>query len=248
MVYLTNDEINNMANKVIQRYRVYIGVEWELFKVEPIKLAEMLGLDVKFVDFGDDSGILGFTGFNEMCITLADANQSDITLELSNRTLVINEALKRGCEGRLNFTIAHEIAHHIIDIVCGANYSIKFRQLPHFEKPGNRFSLDYDEYMANQLAAALLMPDGFVDIVFYKLFEVDRIERIHSILDKILFKKFCAMAALFGVSKPALAIRLQKKGLLGEYIFAGYESLLDIPIQKIRLHKERSERNCMKSL
>lgn len=228
MVYLTNDEINNMANKVIQRYRVYIGVEWELFKVEPIKLAEMLGLDVKFVDFGDDSGILGFTGFNEMCITLADANQSDITLELSNRTLVINEALKRGCEGRLNFTIAHEIAHHIIDIVCGANYSIKFRQLPHFEKPGNRFSLDYDEYMANQLAAALLMPDGFVDIVFNKLFEVDRIERIHSILDKILFKKFCAMAALFGVSKPALAIRLQKKGLLGEYIFAGYESLLDI--------------------
>ena len=228
MVYLTNDEINNMANKVIQRYRVYIGVEWELFKVEPIKLAEMLGLDVKFVDFGDDSGILGFTGFNEMCITLADANQSDITLELSNRTLVINEALKRGCEGRLNFTIAHEIAHHIIDIVCGANYSIKFRQLPHFEKPGNRFSLDYDEYMANQLAAALLMPDGFVDIVFYKLFEVDRIERIHSILDKFLFKKFCAMAALFGVSKPALAIRLQKKGLLGEYIFAGYESLLDV--------------------
>ena len=228
MVYLTNDEINNMANKVIQRYRVYIGVEWDLFKVEPIKLAEMLGLDVKFVDFGDDSGILGFTGFNEMCITLADANQSDITLELSNRTLVINEALKRGCEGRLNFTIAHEIAHHIIDIVCGANYSIKFRQLPHFEKPGNRFSLDYDEYMANQLAAALLMPDGFVDIVFYKLFEVDRIERIHSILDKFLFKKFCAMAALFGVSKPALAIRLQKKGLLGEYIFAGYESLLDV--------------------
>ena len=72
------------------------------------------------------------------------------------------------------------------------------------------------------------MPDGFVDIVFNKLFEVDRIERIHSILDKFLFKKFCAMAALFGVSKPALAIRLQKKGLLGEYIFAGYESLLDV--------------------
>ena len=151
-----------------------------------------------------------------------------ITLDLSNRTLVINEALKRGCEGRLNFTIAHEIAHHIIDIVCGANYSIKFRRLPHFERQGNRFSLDYDEYMANQLAAALLMPDGFVDTVFSKLFNTNRIERIHSILDKLIFKKFCAMAALFGVSKPALAIRLQKKGMLGEYIFAGYESLLDV--------------------
>ena len=60
------------------------------------------------------------------------------------------------------------------------------------------------------------------------LFGVKRIDRIHSILDKMIFKKFCAMAALFGVSKSALAIRLQKKGLLGEYIFAGYESLLDI--------------------
>ena len=53
-----------------------------------------------------------------------DSDGTDITLDLSNRTLVINEALKRGCEGRLNFTIAHEIAHHIIDVVCGANYSI----------------------------------------------------------------------------------------------------------------------------
>lgn len=228
MVYLSNDQINDLANKVIENYREYIGVEWELFKVEPIKLAEMLGLDVKFVDFGDSSEILGFTVFNEMSITLTDANQSDIVLDLSNRTLVINEALKRGCEGRLNFTIAHEIAHHVIDIVCGANYSIKFRQLPHFERHGNRFSLDYDEYIANQLAATLLMPDRFVDTVFNRLFQVDRIERIHSILDKLSFKKFCAMAALFGVSKPALAIRLQKKGLLGEYIFAGYESLLDI--------------------
>ena len=228
MVYLRTDEINELSKKLLNKYRQYVGANWEIFKVEPLRLAEMLGLNVKFVDFGNESQIMGFTAFNDMCITLTDSNQSDIRLELTGRTVVINEALKMGCEGRLNFTLAHEIAHHIIDIVCGANYSIKFRQLPHFEKPGNRFSLDYDEYMANQLAAALLMPDGFVDIVFYKLFEVDRIERIHSILDKILFKKFCAMAALFGVSKPALAIRLQKKGLLGEYIFAGYESLLDI--------------------
>ena len=42
MVYLNNSEISDLAKKVIQKYREYIGVEWELFKVEPIKLAEML--------------------------------------------------------------------------------------------------------------------------------------------------------------------------------------------------------------
>ena len=228
MLFLRSDEISSLAAQTIQKYREYIGVNWELFKVNPITLAEMWGLDVKFVDLGEDSDIMGFTAFNDMDITLTDANQSNITLELSSRTIVINEALTRGCTGRLNFTIAHEIAHHIIDIVCGANYSVKFRLLPHFEKANNRYSLDYDEYMANQLAAALLMPDAFVEKAFDSLFGVKRIERIHSILDKMVFKKFCAMAALFGVSKSALAIRLQKKGLLGEYIFAGYESLLDI--------------------
>lgn len=153
---------------------------------------------------------------------------TDMSLDLTDKSIVINEALKRGCEGRLHFTIAHEVAHHIINKVCGANYSFKYRQLPHFEKTNNRYSPDYDEYMANQLAAAILMPSGFVNMVFTKAFGTNRLERIHSILDKVNFQKFCAIAALFGVSKEALAIRLQKKGMLGNYIFAGYESLLDV--------------------
>ena len=227
MIYLRSDEINRLAKGVIGKYKAYIGAEWELFKIEPLKLAEMCGCNVRFVDFGDDADILGFTVFNEMSITVTDVNLVDLTLDLNDKDIVINEALKRGCEGRLNFTIAHELAHHIINEVCGANYSVKFRELPHFEKVCNRYSLDYDEYMANQLAAAILMPEEFVNTVFSKLFESDRVERIHSILDKIQFRKFCAMAALFGVSKEALAIRLQKKGMLGEYRFAGYESILE---------------------
>ena len=103
MLYLRSDEISSLAAQTIQKYREYIGVDWELFKVNPITLAEMWGLDVKFVDLGEDSDIMGFTAFNDMDITLTDANQSNITLELSSRTIVINEALTRGCTGRLNF-------------------------------------------------------------------------------------------------------------------------------------------------
>ena len=95
MLYLRSDEISSLAAQTIQKYREYIGVDWELFKVNPITLAEMWGLDVKFVDLGEDSDIMGFTAFNDMDITLTDANQSDITLELSGRTIVINEALHR---------------------------------------------------------------------------------------------------------------------------------------------------------
>lgn len=228
MIYLRSEEIDKLASSVIRKYKEYVGTEWELFCVDPMKLAEMCGCEITFIDFGDDTDTLGFTAFNDMTVTVTDVNQADIDLELKEGSIVINEALKRGCVGRLNFTIAHEVAHHIINKMCGAEYSLKHRRLPHFEKAGNRFSVDYDEYMANQLAAAILMPNELVNLVFATVFGEDRINRIHSILDKSKFRKFCAIAALFGVSKGALAIRLQKKGLLGEYIFAGYESILDI--------------------
>ena len=52
MLYLRSDEISSLAAQTIQKYKEYIGVDWELFKVNPITLAEMWGLDVKFVDLG----------------------------------------------------------------------------------------------------------------------------------------------------------------------------------------------------
>ena len=38
-----------------------------------IKLAEMCGCEIVFVDFGDESEVLGFTAFNDMEVTVMDA-------------------------------------------------------------------------------------------------------------------------------------------------------------------------------
>lgn len=211
MIYLRSEEIDKIASTVIRKYKKYVGIEWALFSVDPMKLAEKCGCKIKFIDFGDETDTLGFTAFNDMTVTVVDVNQTEMKLDLTDKSIVINEALKRGCEGRLRFTIAHEIAHHIINKVCSANYSFKYRQLPHFENKNNRYSPDYDKYMANQLAAAILMPYNCVNIVFTKAFGTNRVERIHSILDKVNFQKFCAIAALFGVSKEALQSDYRRK-------------------------------------
>lgn len=125
MVYLRSEEIDKLASSVIQRYKEYAGIEWELFSVDPMKLAEMFGCEITFVDFGDDTDTLGFTAFNNMTVTVVDVNQFEMSLDLTDKSIVINEALRRGCEGRLHFTIAHEVAHHIINKVCNANYILK---------------------------------------------------------------------------------------------------------------------------
>lgn len=72
-----------------------------------------------------------------MTITVTYTNQSELCINLSGESIDINEVLKRGCLGRLSFTIAHEVVHHILNKICLVNYSLKDRYLPYFEKANN---------------------------------------------------------------------------------------------------------------
>lgn len=227
MTNLTERDIHCMAEEIIKQYKSYMQIDWDICRVDPVKVAEMCGCKVMYVDFGEDSDILGFTSFNDMTINIVDVNQAELTIELTNKSIIINEALKRGCEGRLNFTIAHETAHHIINSVCGADYAVRYRMKPHCirNKP---MAYDYDEYLANRLAAEILMPEQMLKTVFVKAFGCSRVERINSVLDRDLYKRFCAIAVLFGVSKTALAIRLHDLGMLVEFRQVSLESIISV--------------------
>ncbi|MCI6505519.1 MAG: hypothetical protein MR996_04040, partial [Ruminococcus sp.] len=78
------------------------------------------------------------------------------------------------------------------------------------------------------LALEILMPKETVNLVFNKVYGVDKLNVINPVVDKGNFIKFNAMADMFGVTKEILAIRLQKMGKLTEYQFCGYENLLQL--------------------
>lgn len=224
---LTSKNVECLAVDVLEKYKESLGIDKGIFKVQPIHLAKILGLKLLFVDFGEESEVLGFTSFSPMELVINVADGSEKYIELDGKTIVINSSLKNGCKGRFNFTVAHEIAHHILNIREPDHYGIKYRTKPQYI---NRFERYYneDEVNANMLASALLMPKAFVCNVFKRTFGLGCLERLHSVLDRYEFLKFRAMSELFGVSKEALAIRLQKLGLLKEYANVSVGNIIDI--------------------
>jgi len=98
--------------------------------------------------------------------------------------------------GRLRFTQAHELSHWIIhqEVYAGTGEAAAF------------MSSDQDtatEWQANALATYLLMPAGQVKRCFYEL-SAQHMDR-NAIVTK--------MAEIFAVSKKAMSIRLDTRGL-----------------------------------
>jgi Zn-dependent peptidase ImmA (M78 family) len=225
---LTSEKIECIAKELLDKYRRSLDIGWDIFSVSPVLVAKLLGLEIKYVDFGEESEVLGFTSFCPMELLLTDKNNNEVFVSLTGKTIIINEALKNGCKGRYHFTIMHEIAHHILNEIRPDYYSLKFRTKPQYIRNNAEYCVDEDESKANMLASAILMPKEFIETVFVKAFEKSYVKRIHSVLDRTEFLKFKAISDLFGVSKEALAIRLQKLGLLGEYRNVSVNSVLDI--------------------
>lgn len=232
MEYLSNEKVEEIAAELFRSYKEKLDANWDVLCVEPLVLAEMLGYKVTLLELGENSEILGLTVFRDMDVNLTDKFGKSHRLHLNKRSIVINESLKDSCFGRYKFTIAHELAHHIIDEMCNACYSVKYRKQPHFimNKPQS-LTADYDEYAANKLAAAILMPKEILKMVYKFCFNNKYVERINSFYDKENYRLFVSIAKLLGVSREALSIRLKDLGMLGEYRYMTVSEVIDVYVE-----------------
>lgn len=114
----------------------------------------------------------------------------------ANTILVEAKLLEKGQEGRLRFTIAHELAHWILhrEIIMQSNREAAFNE----STCDNKI-----EAQADYMASALLMPLGGVKRFFY------------SVSGKSTQNDAVSMTAEhFGVSKQAMSIRLKSHNII----------------------------------
>ena len=234
MEYLSNEKVEEIAAELFRSYKEKLDANWDVLCVEPLILAEMLGYEVTLLEFGEDSEILGLTVFRDMDVNLTDKFGKSHRLHLNKKSIVINKSLKESSFGRYKFTIAHELAHHIIDEMCNTCYSVKYRKQPHFvmNKP-QPLPADYDEYAANKLAAAILMPKEVLEMVYKFCFNNKYIERINTVYDRENYHLFVSIAKLLGVSREALSIRLKDLGMLGEYRYMTISEIIDVYVEDV---------------
>ena len=152
-----------------------------------------------------------------------------VSIVVDEKTIILNGSIKETCVGRYYFTLAHEVAHLILDMVYHLGYRVRYRSKPKVISNGSKYhSVDYEEHIADVLASYLLMPEVPLRLMFKESFKCSRVDIITSYEHSELYSKFCRIAEHFSVSREALSIRLQQTGMLGKYYSYQHQSKIDI--------------------
>ena len=219
MPYLSRTDIEKMAEDVICQYKkAYVPERHMCYMVDAAELAEMLGFKIEYVHITKDGSILGQTSSGRIWTTIYDDNMNPLFFELDGATILVEKRLllNHKMVGRKNFTIAHEIAHQIINrhypemydkqnrIFCDCRRSVKPQKVER----------DWREWQADALAAALLLPqDALLDGMF--MFGLgEKMKMLSRKYSDTRYKLFCEMADYLQVSRTTLSYRMEQLGLL----------------------------------
>lgn len=187
---MTERELEALAQRV---YGAYAALpEADGIQVDPELLAEkLLGLRVDYRRLSSDGSILGITAPASVGVPILEEGRT-AWYYLDGRTILLEERLLSpwASPGRRRFTLMHEISHRLLDS-AGA------------------------EGQADRLAAALLMPEALLRRNL-RLCGWRTGPLPDRWLDPERWCAFAGLAELMGVSRRALAIRLEQLGLTGQ--------------------------------
>ena len=236
MVKLSRKDLENIAERVLVSYRKLPEVQKKkMYRIDPeLLLTKVLGLNIEYQHLSVDGSILGLTSFDEVEVEVLDYADTDTFFSLDGKTVLIEQDLHNDSTqiGRCNFTIMHEGGHQILNKLFPSEYrSTTQISAVHYYKQNsekNKPISDWEEWQANTLAAAILMPRDLVEYGMY-LFELGkRIKCLNRIVDIKTYEKFSALAEFLGTSKSALAIRMKQLNLLEKEYLDNPFAILDI--------------------
>ena len=156
------------------------------------------GLEIEYRHLRQNGDVLGCTVFNgtKLPIWIPEEKRYAL-LEVKGGTIVLDVSLlKCRNDGRLRFTIAHELAHWLIHQELYKSGSVAAAH-------SNCTSMDVDpsvECQANMLGTCFLMPKNQVKKAFYK---------VRNSADSV-----GELAQIFDVSKQAMGIFLKNHNLM----------------------------------
>lgn len=239
MKRLTRAYIEGIAERILKAYINLPEIKGsEIYRIDPeLLLTRVLGLKIEYAHLSLDGTVLGLTSFDEVEVEVYDEADSEYYLCLDGKTVVVDQGLTMDAtkKGRCNFTTLHEGAHQAFKMLFPKEYGTgaKANEL-HFYTANSECKkpiADWEEWQANTLAAALLLPKELIMKGMFLFGLGDKIKYLNKIYSKETYAKFSALADFLGASKKALAIRMKQLGLL-EYDY------LDNPFSMLEVVKE----------
>lgn len=239
---LSQKQIEEIAAAVTKDFNEFFfgkeADEVRIARATPIdQLArDYLGLNVSFAHLSSDGSICGLTAYADTEYITEEMGIRR-TIPLMRKQVLLDESFIQPCQikklcGKRRFTLAHECAHQILfylesdDVksACRKKYAARsaysLRDLKTRE--------DWNEWQANVLGAALLMPQKEMDLAMW-FFAGGRTlinyEGRFAYRDRLSLSMICGQ---LGVSKSAAVIRLRQLGYIEDRPFAEYIDPLEV--------------------
>ena len=219
MTFLSRSNIEELAQRIISRYKeAFVSKNHLCYNIDVNKLTSLLGYTIDYQYLTRDGSILGKTASGRIWISVYDSDNTEMFYELDGKTILIEKRLLFSPRniGRKNFTIAHELAHQIINHAFPEGYGVNSRVFCDYRrsvKPKKKV-VDWHEWQADALAASLLLPsDAITDAMF--IFGLgEKMKVLSRKYSQYNYERFCDMTEYLQVSRTALAYRMEQLGLL----------------------------------
>lgn len=216
-----------------------VSLEEERNSILPTPIDQLardyLGLEVVFAPLSPDGSICGLTAYDNAKFT-TEENGVIRCYALKKNQIVLDKSfiqpgqVKKLC-GKRRFTLAHECAHQILFQLESDEMKARWQDAYSTRKMYSLRDLknkeDWNEWQANVLGAALLMPCREIELAMLG-FARERVLQNYggrfSFLDERVLSLLCRS---FGVSRTAMIIRLRDLGYLEDHPYYDfYEPLL----------------------
>ena len=186
---------------------------------------EYLGLEVVFAPLSSDGSVCGLTAYAETNFT-TEENGVTRCFPLKKNQVVLDESfiqpgqVRKLC-GKRRFTLAHECAHQILFQLESDEVKSRWKDAYATKKAYSLRDLkskeDGNEWQANVLGAALLMPQKEMELAMWKFAQCRTLQNYQGrfpYLDQQALESVCQS---FGVSRAAAIIRLRELGYLDDH-------------------------------
>ena len=236
LLKLSRKDLENIAERVLVSYRNLPEVKRKkMYRVDPeLLLTKVLGLNIEYQHLSVDGSILGLTSYEEVGVEVLDYADTDSYFFLDGKTVLVEQDLHNDAAqiGRCNFTLMHEAGHQILRNLFPKEYGTnKQVAAVHYYKHNserNKPINDWEEWQANTLASAILMPKDLIEYGMFLFGLGKKIKCLNRISDLQTYERFSAMADFLGTSKSALAIRMKQLNLLEKEYLDNPFAILDI--------------------
>ena len=197
----TQCELLEVANRAIAHYYQRFPFTWRCPQAIDLDLLalELMGSSIKMLPLSKDGSVLGMTAHERLTVRLELADGTVIRDTLLPKDIVVDSSLAGFRNtGARNFTLAHEIGHHLL------RAHFPFESLPH----------EMEEEFADIIAMGILLPECLVRAAMEHFHFPDKLHCVcHSHLDEN-YLRFKAMARHLGVQRQHLAERMKYLNIL----------------------------------